>query len=176
MEIILSVPRPAEGKIVSRGEAAERVQVWSSQGRRTVFTNGCFDLLHSGHARYLGAARKLGDALVVGINSDASIRRIKGDRRPILPENERAELIASLECVDLVVLFAEDTPEELIAALKPKILVKGADWAKENIAGKATVEALGGEVATIPLVQGRSTSTLIKTILERYANLTSPDA
>jgi rfaE bifunctional protein nucleotidyltransferase chain/domain len=141
---------------------------WRQVGRKVVFTNGCFDLLHQGHARYLAAARKLGDALVIGVNSDASVRRIKGEKRPILPEDERAELLASLECVDLVVLFEEDDPGELIKVLKPSILVKGADWPKEKVIGRETVEALGGEVLNIPLVEGRSTTSVIQTIKERF--------
>lgn len=168
MEIVVGLPRDPGSKILPRDSAAAVVAEWSRVGRRVVFTNGCFDLLHQGHARYLAAARKLGEALVVGVNSDASVRRIKGERRPLLPEDERAELIASLECVDLVVVFPEDDPGDLIAALKPKILVKGADWPKDQVIGRGTVEALGGEVVSIPLVTGRSTTNIIKTILERY--------
>jgi len=124
--------------------------------------------MHQGHVRYLYAARKLGDAMIVGLNSDESIRRLKGEKRPILPQAERAELLASLECVDLVVLFTEDDPGKLIAALKPRILVKGADWSKDKIIGRDVVVKHGGKVVTIPLVAGRSTSTIIETIRERY--------
>lgn len=168
MEMIVGVPRRAQRKIVSRREAAVRVRRWHECERRTVFTNGCFDLLHLGHARYLAAARRLGDALIVGINSDESVRRLKGSRRPLVPVRERAELIASLECVDLVVVFSEDDPGKLIATLKPRVLVKGADWPKHKIIGAKTVRAAGGKVVTIPLVKGHSTTNLIETIRERY--------
>jgi len=168
MEIILGVPRDPAEKIISRAEAAARVEKWTGQGRRTVFTNGCFDLLHQGHVNYLLAARRLGDALAVGINSDVSVHRIKGPHRPILPEQERAVLLASMECVDLVILFDEDDPGDLIAALKPLVLVKGADWPKARIIGRETVDALNGQVVNLPLVEGRSTSNIIKTILDRY--------
>jgi len=168
MEMIVGVPRRAQGKIAARREAAARVRRWHECERRTAFTNGCFDLLHLGHARYLAAARRLGDALIVGINSDESVRRLKGPQRPLVPVKERAELIASLECVDLVVIFSEDDPGKLIAALKPKVLVKGADWPKAKIIGRDTVLANGGKVVTIPLVKGRSTTNLVETIRERY--------
>jgi rfaE bifunctional protein nucleotidyltransferase chain/domain len=168
MEIVVGLPRDPRSKIVDRAEAAARTARWTEVGRRVVFTNGCFDLLHQGHARYLAAARRLGDALVVGINDDASVRRLKGEKRPLLPEDERAELIASLECVDLVVLFPEDDPGALIAALKPRVLVKGADWPKEKVIGRETVEGLGGEVKSIPLVEGRSTTQVIEEILKKY--------
>ena len=168
MEIVVGLPRDPRSKIASREEAVARVARWAEVGRRVVFTNGCFDLLHQGHARYLAAARRLGDALVVGINSDASVRRLKGEKRPLLPEDERAELIASLECVDLVVIFGEDDPAALIAAIKPKVLVKGADWPKAKVIGREIVESLGGEVKNIPLVEGRSTTKVIEEILEKY--------
>jgi len=169
MEIILGIPREAKSKIVSCQEAAARVVDWTAQSRQVVFTNGCFDLIHQGHVRYLAQARGLGDALVVGLNSDDSIRRIKGDKRPIMPEPERAEVIASLECVDLVTIFSEDDPKALIAAIKPKILVKGADWPKEKVVGREIVEALGGEVRNIPLVEGCSTTSIIETIVNRFS-------
>jgi rfaE bifunctional protein nucleotidyltransferase chain/domain len=169
MEVVVGLPRKPQSKIVSRREAAARVRRWNQTERRTVFTNGCFDLLHQGHVRYLWAARRLGDALVVGVNSDESVRRLKGPRRPILPQAERAELIAALECVDLVVIFPEDDPGKLITALKPLLLVKGADWPKEKVIGRQTVEKLGGKVVNIPLVAGRSTSAIIETIRKRYA-------
>lgn len=172
MEIILSVPRDARGKILSRDEAARRIREWQAQDRRTVFTNGCFDLIHQGHARYLAEARNLGDALIVGLNSDDSTRRLKGRNRPIMPEAARAEVVASLECVDLVVIFPEDDPGELIAALKPNVLAKGADWPLDQVVGKDTVEAAGGTVVSVPLVEGQSTSKIIETILSRYGFMT----
>ncbi len=133
-------------------------------GRKTVFTNGCFDILHAGHVTYLEAARRLGDCLVVGLNSDASIRRIKGPARPINPEQDRARVLAALGCVDHVVLFDDDTPLRLITALLPDILVKGADWAAQDIVGGPEVMAAGGTVITIPLVADRSTTGIIEQI------------
>jgi D-glycero-beta-D-manno-heptose 1-phosphate adenylyltransferase len=172
VEIILSVPRDPLAKILDRTAAQKRVREWQqAQQRRVVFTNGCFDLLHPGHVRYLAAARKLGDALVVGLNSDASVRRIKGPHRPIQPEAARAEILASLECVDLVVLFSEDDPAALIAELQPQVLVKGADWSKDRVIGRETVEANGGQVVTIPLVAGQSSTHLIEDIIAHYHSL-----
>jgi D-beta-D-heptose 7-phosphate kinase/D-beta-D-heptose 1-phosphate adenosyltransferase len=133
-------------------------------GARVVFTNGCFDLLHPGHVRYLAAARALGDVLVVGLNGDASVRRLKGAGRPILAAAERAEVLAGLAAVDHVVVFDDDTPRALIAALAPDVLVKGADWAAEDIVGRDEVLARGGRVERIDLVPGVSTSELIRRI------------
>ena len=133
-------------------------------GARIVFTNGCFDLLHPGHVRYLAAARALGDVLVVGLNGDASVRRLKGPGRPILGAAERVEVVAGLSAVDHIVLFEEDTPRELIAALAPDELVKGADWPSEEIEGRDLVLARGGRVERIPLVPGVSTSEIIRRI------------
>jgi len=133
-------------------------------GRRIAFTNGCFDLLHPGHVRYLAAARALADHLVVGLNDDASVRRLKGAGRPILTAAERAEVLAGLAAVDHVVVFAEDTPRALIAALRPDVLVKGADWKLEDIVGREEVEAAGGRVARIDVVPGVSTSELLRRI------------
>jgi rfaE bifunctional protein nucleotidyltransferase chain/domain len=138
------------------------------RGRRIVFTNGVFDIIHAGHVRYLKAARALGDALVVGVNSDSSVRRIKGPKRPLVPCRERAEILASLSCVDWVVPFGSDTPERLIHTLHPDVLVKGADWAKEKIVGGDFVESTGGKVARIRLAKGRSTTNIIKRVVERY--------
>lgn len=136
--------------------------------QKVVFTNGCFDLLHPGHVGYLEAARRLGDLLVVGLNSDASIRRLKGNKRPIMPEAARARLLAGLAAVDFVVIFTEDTPYELIRRVEPDILVKGGDWQPETMVGRDLVEARGGRVLSLPLVENFSTSAIIKTILERY--------
>ena len=133
-------------------------------GRRIVFTNGCFDLLHPGHVRYLAAARALGDVLVVGLNGDASIRRLKGAGRPVLTVDERAEVMAGLAAVDHLIVFDDDTPRAVIAALLPDVLVKGADWATEDIVGREEVEAAGGRVARIDLVPGVSTTELIRRI------------
>ena len=135
------------------------------EGKRLVFTNGCFDLLHPGHVRYLTEARTLGDALVVGLNSDRSVRLLKGEGRPILKESERAEVLAALEAVDYVVVFDEDTPQELIAQLLPDVLVKGGDWPLDQIVGRKEVEAAGGKVVSLPFVEGSSTSDIIEKIM-----------
>ena len=137
-------------------------------GKRIVFTNGCFDLLHYGHVMYLEKAKSLGDVLVVGLNSDASVRRIKGSRRPLINQNDRAKIIAALESVDFVVIFGSDTPLEAIKALKPDLLVKGSDWQNKGIVGAEFIKNYGGRVLTVKLADGRSTSSLIKKILERY--------
>lgn len=133
-------------------------------GRRVVFTNGVFDILHPGHVRYLQHARALGDALIVGLNADASVRRNKGPERPINSESDRAEILAALECVDAVVVFGEDTPAEIIKAIQPDLLVKGADWAEDSIVGRDTVEARGGKVVRVPVEQGFSTTAILEKI------------
>jgi D-beta-D-heptose 7-phosphate kinase/D-beta-D-heptose 1-phosphate adenosyltransferase len=138
------------------------------EGKRVVFTNGCFDILHVGHIRYLTRARKMGDLLIVGLNTDRSVRTIKGPRRPIVPQEERAEVLAALEIVDYIVLFDEPDPLRLITALKPHILVKGADWSKGEIIGRDLVEKAGGTVARIPLVPGSSSTNIIQKILKAY--------
>ena len=144
------------------------------QGKKIVFTNGCFDILHVGHIRYLTQARKMGDLLIVGLNTDRSVRMIKGDKRPIVSEKERAEVLAAIEIVDYVVLFDEPDPLRLIAALKPDILVKGADWSKDEIVGREVVEKAGGKVARIPLVPGSSSTNVIEKILSVYAPRQNP--
>lgn len=136
------------------------------QGRRIVFTNGVFDILHPGHLRYLQHARSLGDALIVGLNADSSVRRNKGPERPINPQEERAEILEALECVDAVVLFEEDTPDRIIKAIQPDILVKGADWGENAIVGRDTVESRGGKVVRVPIEQGFSTTEIIRKIRE----------
>jgi D-beta-D-heptose 7-phosphate kinase/D-beta-D-heptose 1-phosphate adenosyltransferase len=146
-------------------EAAALVEGFHRAGKAVVFTNGVFDLLHPGHVRYLQRARQLGEALVVGINSDRSVRAIKGPARPIVPEQERAEIVRSLHGVDAVVVFDEDTPDAIISALQPDILVKGADWAEDAIVGRDVVEARGGRVVRIPVEAGYSTTTLVEKIL-----------
>lgn len=150
----------------------ERDQLHAA-GRKLVFTNGTFDLLHVGHLRYLAYARSLGDCLVVGLNSDASVRRYKGATRPFLPELERAELLLGLKPVDYVVLFAEDEPRDLIAALLPDVLVKGADWA-HHVSGRDIVEAHGGRVVLADLVPGRSTTSLVEGILAAHGKAPLP--
>ena len=148
----------------SRANALSLVARLRSAGRTIVFTNGVFDLLHPGHVRYLQQARGLGDALVVGVNSDRSVRANKGPDRPITPELERAEILAALACVDAVAIFDEETPFALISAVQPDILVKGADWAEDAIVGRDAVEARGGRVVRIPLEAGYSTSAILAKI------------
>ena len=138
------------------------------QNKKVVFTNGCFDIIHAGHIDYLSKAKTLGDVMIVGLNSDDSVQRIKGKKRPILKESERAFILSNIEHVDYVVIFDQDTPEQLIAKLIPDILVKGADWNIEDIVGKDIVLANGGEVKTITFVNEQSTSKIIDIILERY--------
>jgi rfaE bifunctional protein nucleotidyltransferase chain/domain len=136
--------------------------------KKVVFTNGCFDILHVGHIRYLRKARSLGDFLVVGLNTDRSVREIKGQKRPIVPQDERAEVLAALEFVDYVVLFDEPDPFALIEKVKPTILVKGADWPKDKIIGRDVVEKAGGRVVRIPLVPGASSTGVIEKIIQVY--------
>lgn len=156
----------ASEKIVTLDELASRIAELKRAGMKIVFTNGCFDLLHVGHITYLNDARGLGDVLVVGLNTDRSIRSIKGPSRPIIPEQERSHVLAALECVGYVVLFDEETPLDLIRAIKPDILVKGADYTKEQVVGHDIVESYGGTVSLIPLVDNASTSSIIKRIKE----------
>ncbi len=139
---------------------------WKRQRKVVVFTNGCYDILHPGHVRLLEQARSLGDVLILALNTDASVRRLKGPTRPLIAEQERAELAAALEAVDVVTFFDEDTPRELIAAVLPDILVKGADWA-HWIAGREEVEAAGGKVLALPLEPGYSTTEIVKELLSR---------
>jgi rfaE bifunctional protein nucleotidyltransferase chain/domain len=143
--------------------AAERA-AWRAGGLDVVMTNGCFDLLHPGHLSLLEAARAEGDLLVVALNSDASVRALKGEGRPVVPEDERAELLLALEAVDRVVVYGEPTPLAVVTALRPEVLVKGADWSSDRIVGRAEVESWGGRVVRVPLVPGRSTSALVETI------------
>ncbi len=140
---------------------------WRAEKKRVVFTNGCFDILHRGHVEYLEQARAHGDLLIVGLNTDDSVRRLKGEGRPIVPQEDRATILAALRCVDYVVYFAEDTPANLIAQIQPDVLVKGADYQIHEIVGHEVVQAGGGEVVRIPLTPGRATRDVIATILER---------
>jgi len=135
-------------------------------GKRVVFTNGCFDLLHPGHIESLETARTLGDVLIVGLNSDEGVRRLKGPGRPVYPAEERAEILASLECVDAVLIFDEPTPQRVIAALLPDVLVKGEDWPGNQIVGREEVEAAGGKVVRVEVVEGYSTSEILRKIRE----------
>lgn len=150
---------------VVTGEAAARIaDALRREARRVVFTNGVFDLLHPGHVRYLQAARAEGDALVVAVNSDRSVRAIKGPGRPVTPEAERAEILSALDCVDAVVIFDAETPADIIRAIQPDVLVKGADWAADAIVGRDTVEARGGRVVRVPLEARWSTSAILQRI------------
>jgi D-glycero-beta-D-manno-heptose 1-phosphate adenylyltransferase len=149
---------------VTVAEAVGAIERLRAVGKTVVFTNGVFDLLHVGHLRYLQQARALGDALIVGVNSDRSVRANKGAGRPITPDAERAEILSALACVDGVVVFDEDTPHDIITALQPDVLVKGADWAADAIVGREVVEARGGRVVRVPIEAGHSTSALMEKI------------
>jgi rfaE bifunctional protein nucleotidyltransferase chain/domain len=157
------------GEILSKELLLKERQRLKQEGRRVVFTNGCFDLLHTGHVRYLKQARQLGDALIVALNSDASVRKLKGESRPILKEWERAEVMAALVWVDYVTIFPQETPRQLIAVLLPDVLVKGGDWSLETIVGREEVEAAGGSVQSLSFIEGVSTSEIIERILAGQA-------
>jgi D-beta-D-heptose 7-phosphate kinase/D-beta-D-heptose 1-phosphate adenosyltransferase len=152
------------GKIVSQDELVQVAAREKRAGRRVVFTNGCFDLLHPGHVRCLADARRLGDVLIVAVNSDQSVRGNKGAERPLVPQQDRAEVLAALASVDYVTIFDEPTPRSLISRVVPNILVKGADWALDQVAGREEVEAAGGQVVSIPLAKGYSTTRLVEKI------------
>lgn len=154
----------SSNKVVSLPALRHKLTEWRTAGERVVFTNGCFDILHLGHVDYLEKASQLGDRLVIGINSDASVRRLKGESRPVQSEDARARLLAALGFVDAVVLFEEDTPLELITFVQPEVLVKGDDYTLENIVGAEVVLQKGGKVRTIPLVAGHSTTALVNKI------------
>ena len=157
-----------KSKIKELREAKELRTALRDLGRKVVFTNGCFDILHPGHTRYLEQARALGDHLIVAVNSDQSVRAIKGPRRPIMDEESRAEMLAALACVDTVVVFRDETPLEIINELLPDVLVKGGDWPEDKIIGSETVKKSGGIVERISFAEGFSTSTIIDVIVERY--------
>jgi len=150
-----------QNKILDLAVLGNRVAMWRFLNSKIVFTNGCFDILHRGHIEYLSQARDQGDVLIIGLNSDASVKRIKGEGRPVQDEKSRALVLASLRIVDAVVLFDEDTPIELIKAVNPDVLVKGGDYTEETIVGAEVVKANGGKVVTIPLVEGYSTSGIL---------------
>jgi D-glycero-beta-D-manno-heptose 1-phosphate adenylyltransferase len=156
----------ALGSIYTREQLIAVRQEWKRAGRKVVFTNGCYDILHPGHIRLLESARSLGDVLILALNTDASVQRLKGPSRPLMPECQRAELAAALESVDAVTFFDENTPRELIAAVLPDILIKGADWA-HFIAGREEVEAAGGQVLALPLEPGYSTTGILEEVLAR---------
>jgi D-glycero-beta-D-manno-heptose 1-phosphate adenylyltransferase len=153
-------------RVLSLDEAILRFGPQKRNGRRVVFTNGCFDLLHPGHVQLLEHARALGDVLIVAINSDASVRQLKGPARPVIPQHERAEILAALESVDAVIIFDELTPREVISRLLPDVLVKGGDWPGDQIVGREEVEAAGGRVVSIPVLPGHSTTAILRKIRE----------
>ena len=156
-------------KISSCDAIAVLIDAEKSRGKKIVFTNGCFDLLHAGHVKYLQKARLLGDLLVLGLNSDASVRRLKGEKRPLIGEDERAQILSALDCVDYVIIFEEDTPIKLISAVKPDILAKGGDYAPDAVVGKELVESYGGKLELVSFVDGKSTTNIIEKVLERYS-------
>lgn len=156
-------------KIVTVEKLVARLDTVRKSGKKIVFTNGCFDILHVGHVRYLAAARSEGDLLVIGLNSDASVRLIKGEKRPIVTQDQRAEVLASLGCVDYVVMFDEPDPLALIETLKPNVLVKGEDWTEDNIIGAEFVKSNDGKIVRIKFVDETSTSGIIERIVERYS-------
>ena len=156
--------------IYTRAEILAIRKKLKEEKKKVVFTNGCFDVLHAGHVDYLNKARAAGDVLILGLNSDASVKRIKGAKRPIVNQEERAFILSNLKAVDYVTLFEEDTPQEIISELIPDILIKGADWAIDKIVGRDIVEANGGEVKTISFVTDQSTTNIIQTILDRYGS------
>jgi rfaE bifunctional protein nucleotidyltransferase chain/domain len=157
-----------KNKIISRSQINHVIRALKKEGQKIVFTNGCFDLLHVGHVRYLQEAASLGDCLIVGLNSDRSVREIKGPKRPLISEDQRAEVLAALACVGYVVLFDEADPFKLIKSIKPDILAKGADWSLEKIIGADLVHSYGGEVRRVALVPLISTSEIIERIISRY--------
>lgn len=157
-----------KSKIKTQDELREVIDDLHMAGKKVVFTNGCFDLIHTGHVRYLKIARGYGDALVVAVNSDGSVNRLKGEKRPIMPQDERIEVLAALSMVDFVTVFEEDDPHRIIAELMPDVLVKGGDWDVERIVGKDLVIQGGGKVYSIPYIEGSSTTTIIDRVIDRY--------
>ena len=155
-------------KVKTVEELRPLLAILRAAGKKIVFTNGCFDLIHTGHTRYLAIARSFGDILVVAVNSDASVSTIKGEKRPINSQKERAEALAALESVDFVTIFSEPDPYKVISALQPDVLVKGGDWPIEEIIGRDVVEARGGKVVNVPFVEGQSTTGIIERILKKY--------
>ena len=158
-------------KIAVLESARILVKSWQSSGQKVVFTNGCYDILHPGHIHLLHQSRDMGDRLIVGLNTDTSIRRLKGNTRPIVAERDRAAIVSALGCVDMVVLFDEDTPLELIRAIKPDILVKGDDYRIDQVVGREAVESYGGRVCLVPLLQGYSTTQIAEKIASTQQNL-----
>ena len=154
-------------KIISLEEICKRILSWRKESLKLVFTNGCFDILHSGHVRYLQPAASYGDILVLGLNSDSSVRKLKGPRRPIMSQNDRAYLLSAIEKIDCIVIFDEETPARLIQSVSPDVLVKGGDYLPEDVVGYDTVTENGGCVKIVPYVEGKSTSEIVNSILEQ---------
>jgi rfaE bifunctional protein nucleotidyltransferase chain/domain len=155
-------------KILERNTLKDTLEELRKKGKKIAFTNGCFDILHVGHVRYLREAKKTADILVLALNSDSSVRSLKGKERPLVPEKERAEIIAALEFIDFVTIFNELTPLELINYLKPDILIKGGDWAEEDVIGREEIKKWGGRVAIIPEVEGKSTTNIVEKVKKLY--------
>lgn len=157
-------------KILARDVLQKKLEELRKKGNKIAFTNGCFDILHVGHVRYLREAKKTADVLVLALNSDSSVRSIKGEKRPLVTENERAEVLAALEFIDFVTIFEELTPLELINYLKPDVLIKGGDWPEEKVVGREEVKQWGGKVAIIPEVEGKSTTNVVEKIKNLYCS------
>ncbi len=155
-------------KIVTLKDFLQKSDIWRKTGRRLVFTNGCFDILHAGHVRYLQAAKSEGDILLVGLNSDKSVKKVKGEKRPLIRQEQRAEILAGLECVDYVILFDESNPLNLIEAVTPDILVKGSDWDEKDIIGAESVQKAGGKVVRVAVIPEISTSLIIEKIVKSF--------
>jgi D-beta-D-heptose 7-phosphate kinase/D-beta-D-heptose 1-phosphate adenosyltransferase len=157
-------------KILERNALKDKLEGLRKKGKKIAFTNGCFDILHVGHVRYLREAKKTADILVLALNSDSSVRSLKGEERPLVPEKERAEIIAALEFIDFVTIFPELTPLELINYLKPDILIKGGDWPEEKVVGREEIKKWGGRIAIIPEVEGKSTTNIVEKIKKLYCS------
>ena len=155
-------------KILERNALKDKLEALRKKGKKIAFTNGCFDILHVGHVRYLREAKKTADVLVLALNSDSSVRSLKGEKRPLMNEKERAEILAALEFIDFVTIFEELTPLELIIYLKPDILIKGGDWPEEKVVGREEIKKWGGRVAIIPEVEGKSTTNIVEKIKKLY--------
>lgn len=157
-------------KILDRTTLKEKIDALRQKGKKIAFTNGCFDILHVGHVRYLKEARKTADFLILALNSDSSVRAIKGEKRPLVPEMERAEVLAALECIDFVTIFPELTPLELICYLKPDVLIKGGDWPEDQVVGRNEIKQWGGHVTLVPEVAGKSTTNIVDKIIFTYCS------
>jgi rfaE bifunctional protein nucleotidyltransferase chain/domain len=155
-------------KILERKRLKEKVEALRKNGKKIAFTNGCFDILHVGHVRYLTEARKNADILILALNSDSSVRAIKGEKRPLVPEEERAEVLAAIECIDFITIFQESTPLELINLLKPDFLIKGGDWPEDKVVGRDEIKKWGGRVIIIPEIKGKSTTNIVEKIKTVY--------